>query len=253
MSSLGVKNSVYFHSIKETYATSLRNMLSEKSFDSTQFAYTKWIGTIDALVKAVTSWKMSMDNKKTLAVHALFEDFSKEFDNMRPDVLAAIMDQQGYDQTIITLCIDYLTNRKQRVIHKPSRSVSSERSCSVGVPQGTICGPVLWNIFIKSLESSENILKYADDLTIYATIPKSAVISGRRGEKTTDNAIIAAEAEATAKWCEEHGMTLNTSKTKHMLISLRDNIILEQPVIINGAEIERVPILSYLVSRWMYI
>ena len=108
------------------------------------------------------------------------------------------------------------------------------------MPQGTICGPTLWNIFIRSLETNESILKYADDLTIHTTIPKSAARTVKRGEKTTSGSTINQAAEASQNWCSQHGMTLNTTKTKHMLITLRDKIQLDEPVLINREEIQRV-------------
>ena len=223
--------------IAESYIVKILNV---DFADSTQYAYSKGIGTTDALVRAVTTWKKAMDDKSTLAVHALFEDFSKAFDNMRPDILAKVMSSQGYNPAIIQLCISYLTDRTQCVIYKPTRVRSSERKCSVGVPQGTICGPTLWNIFIRSLETNESILKYADDLTIHTTIPKSAARTVKRGEKTTSGSTINQAAEASQNWCSQHGMTLNTTKTKHMLITLRDKIQLDEPVLINREEIQRV-------------
>ena len=149
---------------------------------------------------------------------------------MRPDILAKIMDDQNYDQTIISLCWDYLTNRKQRVLHKPSNSISSERIFNVGVPQGTKCGPILWNIFIGSLTSNHNIVKYADNLTIYSTLFKMHATLVERGVKCMGDRSILNEAITSAEWCARHGVTLNASKTKQMVISLKDKIKLNTPV-----------------------
>ena len=208
--------------------------------DQSQYAYTKDVGTVDALVDAIMSWKLALDDKTCLAVHALYEDFSKAFDNMRPDKLAAIMMSQGYQHGVIKLCVNYLTERRQRVIHKSSRTTSHERVNSVGVPQGTRCGPVLWNIFIKSLHTSEKMIKYADDLTIYITLAKSDSTSTGRGNKCTESQRINDAATETFNWCTNNCMTLNTSKTKHMVISLRDTVNLVNPVMINNDTIERV-------------
>lgn len=49
----------------------IRNMLGVKSANCAQLTFTKGIGSIDALPKAVISWKMSTDSKKTLVVYAL--------------------------------------------------------------------------------------------------------------------------------------------------------------------------------------
>ena len=62
--------------------------------------YTQGTGTIDALVNAVTSWKLAMDDTNTLAVHALFEDFSKAFDNMRPDIQTSCYPKDTVNQLL---------------------------------------------------------------------------------------------------------------------------------------------------------
>ena len=110
---------------------------------------------------------------------------------------------------------------------------------NIGVPQGTRCGPILWNIFIKSLQLSENIIKYADDLTIFTTIPKSESTNIAHGHSSTASDTISKEATMSAEWCQNNGMTLITSKTKQMAMSLRNKITLETPVCINNKVIER--------------
>ena len=52
-----------------------------------QYAYIQGRGTSDALVHTISDWATKLDNKKTLAIHALFIDSSKAFDVMRKDLL----------------------------------------------------------------------------------------------------------------------------------------------------------------------
>ena len=64
---------------------------------------------------------------------------------------------------------DYLPNRKQRV--RVNDSYSLWQDILLGVPQGSILGPVLFNIFLADLFFTLNnieIAKYADDTTPYA-------------------------------------------------------------------------------------
>lgn len=96
-----------------------------------------------------------------------------------------------------------------------------------------------WNIFIGSLESSETMMKYADDISIYTTIPRTQETTISRGVKVTDNnQIKEAASDSAAHWCETNFMILNTMKTKHMIVTLRNKVSLQHPVTINDKEIE---------------
>ena len=64
-------------------------------------------------------------------------------------------------------CTDYLTNRQQRV--KVNGSFSSWKDLARGVPQGSVLGPLLLNIYINDLLlfiQNSDICKYADDTTL---------------------------------------------------------------------------------------
>ena len=136
------------------------------------------------------------------------------------------MNEKVYDQSIIKLCISYLTNRRQRVIHKLTNTISSERVSNVGVPQGARCGPKLWNLFISTLDMETDIIKYADDVTIFTSIPKSTAQTTGRNAKSTPDQTIATAAQISANWCTRNSMTINTSKTKHMLLTLKNEVSL---------------------------
>ena len=98
-------------------------------------------------------------------------DLSKAFDSLQHDILLEKLAHYGLTNKAIALLISYLSNRKQYVQLSDVRS--SVRSVSVGVPQGSILGPILFNIFINDIVKSSikfNFILYADDTTFISTL-----------------------------------------------------------------------------------
>ena len=98
-------------------------------------------------------------------------DLSKAFDSLQHDILLEKLAHYGLTNKAIALLISYLSNRKQYVQLSDVRS--SVRSVSVRVPQGSILGPILFNIFINDIVKSSikfNFILYADDTTFISTL-----------------------------------------------------------------------------------
>ena len=100
---------------------------------------------------------------------ALLTDLSKAFDCLPHDLLIAKLDAYEFKNDALYLIFNYLSNRKQRV--KINSSFSSFQNIISGVPQGSLLGPLLFNIFLTDifLFCSTEIESYADDNTQYAT------------------------------------------------------------------------------------
>ena len=121
----------------------------------------------------------------------------------------------GVKNSANDLLRSYLSNRKQYVqIDDISSSIVS---INTGVPQGSILGPLLFNICINdSIMSSDkfNFILYADDTTLNATIESF-------GETVADIQLsISNELQKICKLLDLNKLHLNVAKSKFMLFHM---------------------------------
>jgi hypothetical protein len=142
-----------------------------------QFAYLPSLGTVDALVSAVDDWTIALDSKQNIGIQAVLKDFSKAFDKMSPNILLAKLSNMNVNGGLIRLCKDFLSNRHQLVSLNGEKS--SLRETNIGVPQGTICGPLFWLVYVDDLQPPKPIttIKYADDTTCFVSLDVNNVIT----------------------------------------------------------------------------
>ena len=96
-------------------------------------------------------------------------DLSKAYDCLPHDLLIAKLSAYGFEDSTTTLISDYLSKRYHRV--KIGSVFSSYLEILRGVPQGSILGPILFNIFINDLIffiQETEACNFADDTTIYS-------------------------------------------------------------------------------------
>ena len=103
--------------------------------------------TQNSLVIMLEKWKRTLDKGEYVSV--LFMDLSKAFDTISQDLLIAKLKAYCFCKEALKLMKNYLKNRKQKV--QINNKSSSERDVIAGVPQGSIDGHLLFNLFINDL------------------------------------------------------------------------------------------------------
>ena len=144
---------------------------------------------------------------------AVFLDLSKAFDTVSHDVLLKKLEHYGIRGNALLLMKSYLTNRKQFVALDGCRS--EMRNMDIGVPQGSVLGPLLFLIYINDLPRSVNRLNsilFADDTTLH--------FSHKDVYSLCD--VLTSELARVKDWLLANKLTLNAKKTYFIIFSLKN-------------------------------
>ena len=154
----------------------------------------------------IEKWKRAVNNGTFFA--ALLIDLCKAFDCVCHDLLIAKLNAYGLSLSPSKLVNSYLQKRKQRT--KNSIAYSLWEEIVSGVPQGSILGPLLFNIFLCDLflsTESNYYRSYANDTTPY-------VIGNDSGEVVSE---LKAIAEKLFTWFSQSKMKANHEKCNLLL------------------------------------
>ena len=128
--------------IYERYLHDQINFYFDKIFSRDQCSFRKFISTQHILLTMIEKKKISCDNKQFCV--AILTGLSKTFECVTYDLLIAKLNAYGLAQKALKLIHSYLCDRSQKV--KVSSSFSKELDILRRVPQGSILGPLLYNM-----------------------------------------------------------------------------------------------------------
>lgn len=183
------------------------SLLFGNIFSSHLSAFRKGFSCQDVLLALIESWKKSL--REGLKVGNIMMDLSKAFDCMSHPLLASKLSAYGFQENSVRLITSYLSNREQRV--KLGNTRSTWLPISKGVPQGSILGPVLFNIFINDIFyfiNKATLTNYADDNTL--TFADSSEVHIRQ--------TLVAETNIAIEWFSQNCLAANPDKFQALFI-----------------------------------
>jgi hypothetical protein len=165
-------------------------------------------------------------------------DFSKAFDTIKYKTVLTKLNQLGFSNEYLKWTVNYLTGRRHFV--QIDDKTSGLCPVNFGVPQGSILGPLIFNLYVADLQSyiKDKCHQYADDTTLYTHCKPESL-----QDAVAD---IQSSVRKLEEWSSEANLVINPSKTTVMMLStaqLASSHSLNDASInieINGTHVERV-------------
>lgn len=177
-----------------------------KIISNAQYGFRKNRSTELALLDQKEFILQNFEHK--LLTIGIFVDFTQAFDHIIHNILLYKLEKYGIRGIPLQLLKSYLNNRRQFVSVGHNTSVTKEILC--GVPQGSILGPLLFNLYandITSIYEKAKFIIYADDTSVF-------ISSG-----SCTNLISMANdfLRSLSYWSTENYLKVNTAKTKAVI------------------------------------
>jgi hypothetical protein len=209
--------------------------------DENQCAYRKSHSCELALLGVTNEAFLAMDNSNiTLMV---FLDLTSAFDTVRHELLIAKLNNCNINGDVLKWFNAYLSERSHAVCI--NEVVSERLPLATGVPQGSVLGPVLFNLYMTGIgmeitKHNVSYKLYADDILLYYSC-KPSVVTGAI-------ALLESCLEDVVTWLKGNDLVLNVSKTEFLIVGTphQTNTCGQQVIKVDGIDVKCTTSVKYL-------
>lgn len=206
-----------------------------KIFDKNQFGFQSNSNTTSAISEIYNLITSNLD-KGNYVVLVLI-DLKKAFDTVNHTKLLTHLQNCGIVGNALALIQSYLSNRKIKTI--VNKILSNEASIDIGLPQGSVLGPLFYLLYILAMKflTFKGIYKvFADDTAF--------VYHGKNSEEIVKQ--FSDDMKIYSKWLAQNELTINTQKTKFIVFQNKNKEVIHPNLFINKTKIEEVDQEKYL-------
>ena len=151
----------------------MQHLLTNDLLTSRQFGFIPGKSTSSQLLTASFEWLYSLS--RNLETNIIYTDVSKAFDTVSHQKLITTLKAFKIDPFVVEWIENFLTGRTQQVVINECLSAPAE--IYSGVPQGSVLGPCIFNIFyndivedcVGPIQDTGNISLFADDMKLFST------------------------------------------------------------------------------------
>lgn len=198
-----------------------------------QYGFIPESSTVSACISVVSELQNSLD--KNLITACLTIDLRKAFDSVNHEVLLCKLFKYNFSPNAIKLIHSYLSQRTQKIVLEDI--TSNTNSITMGVPQGSILGPTLFNLYVNDifeLQLFGKISMYADDAMLTYSVTNINELQNNIQE----------DLNTLNNYFNNNSLQMNINKTNYIIFGKHSNNSLN--LIVNQIPIKKVIFIKYL-------